>query len=291
MKIFLKLIIISILILNAVNAQAQEKIKLKYNFKAGRKLAYEVIIDGEVNIEVTPLQGREIPHNSARLQGKFTYTHEIASVDSNTSLAKINVIYGQSYMNTIINNQVIPNPDVPHLNGKIARLTVTNEGKISDFELPKGLPASLQNADFKKMFLIFPERGLRVGESWIENSESVNDDENVSVTNTLNSTHTLLGMEKKGGYECAKVKVMTSTSTITRSKNAQAKLEGKAEGRVEGLIYFELDSGHIVYSDLNTKINNVVVAQPVQNGKNQNEDTPEITTIIDTNLKTVTQLL
>ena len=154
MKIFLKLLFISILMFNTVNVQAQEKIQLKYDFKAGRKLNYEIIIDGDVNIEIKPSNGRDIPKNSAKMQGKFAYTHAIASVNSNGTLAKIDVIYGQSYMNTIVNDQVIPNTDVPHLNGKIARVTVTNDGKISDFELPEGLPASLQNADFKKMFLI-----------------------------------------------------------------------------------------------------------------------------------------
>jgi len=278
--------------LNTVSVQAQEKIKLRYDFKAGRKLNYEVTIEGDVNIEVDPSDGRQIPKNSAKLQGKFVYTHEIASVNSDGTLAEINVIYGQSYMNTIVNNQVIPNTDVPHLNGKIARVTVTNEGKIKDFKLPEGLPASLQNADFKKMFLIFPDRDLRIGESWMENSESVNDDnENFTITNTLNSTYTLIGVEKKGGYECAKVKVLASTSTITKSKKPQVKLNGKAQGRVEGIIYFELDSGHIVYSDLDTKINNEVVTQPPQDGKNQNEAGPEVTTILDTNLKTVTKLL
>lgn len=291
MKIFLKLLFISILMLNTVSVQAQEKIKLKYDFKAGRKLDYEVLINGDVDIEVRPSDGRVIPKNSAKMQGKFAYTHEIASVKSNGDLAKINVIYGQSYMNTIVNNQVIPNTDVPHLNGKVARVTVTNEGKIKDFKLPVGLPASLQNADFKKMFLIFPARNLRVGESWMENSQSVNDDnENFSITNTLASTYTLLGVEKKYSYECAKVKVLASTSTVTTSKDTQMKLDGKAQGKVEGIIYFELKSGHIVYSDLNTMINNVVVTQPTEAVKKE-EKTQAVTTILDTNLKTVTKLL
>ena len=292
MKIFLKLLFIGILMLSTVSAQAQEKIRLKYDFKAGRELGYEVLIDGDVNIEVRPSDGRKIPKNSAKMQGKFTYTHEVASVNDDGSQAKIDVIYGQSYMNTIVNDKVIPNTDVPQLNGKIARVTVTSGGEISDFELPVGLPDSLQNADFKKMFMIFPERDLRVGESWLESSESVNDDnDNFSIKNTLNSTHTLIGIEKKGGYECAKVKVMASTSMITTSKSAEIKLDGKAQGRVEGIVYFELDSGYIVHSDLNTRINNVVVTQPAQGGEKQAEDTLEVTTILDTNLKTVTKLL
>ncbi len=291
MKIFLRLVAVVILMLSTVNVQAQEKIKLKYDFKAGRKLVYEVLIDGDVDIQVKPSDGRQIPKNSAKMQGRFAYTHEIASVNDG-GLANINVIYGQSHMNTIVNNQVIPNTDVPHLNGKIARVTVNNEGKIEDFELPAGLPASLQNADFTKMFLIFPERDLRIGESWMENTESVDDDnDNFLITNTLNSTHTLLGIEKKDGYECAKVKVLTSTSTVTTSKGTNMKLNGKAQGKVEGIIYFELDSGHIVYSDLDTIINNVVVTQPVQDEKKQEEKAPKVTTILDTNLKTVTKLL
>ena len=292
MKIFLKLLFVSIFMLNTINVQAQEKINLKYDFKAGRKLGYEVLIDGDVDIQVKPSDGRHIPKNSAKMKGKFLYTHEIASVKNNGTLADINVIYGQSYMNTIVNDQVIPNTDVTYLNGKIARVTVTNEGKIEDFELPVGLPASLQNADFAKMFLIFPKRDLRVGESWMENSESVNDDNDTfSIISTLTKTNTLLGVEKKGGYECAKVKVLANLSTVTKSKDARVKLDGKSQGKVEGIIYFELDSGHIVYSDLNTMINNVVETQPALDEKKQKQEDQKVTTILDTNLKTVTKLL
>ena len=67
--------------LSTVSANAQEKIALKYDFKAGKKLAYEVVIDGDVNIEVKPSDGRTIPKNSAKMQGKIAYTHEISFVD------------------------------------------------------------------------------------------------------------------------------------------------------------------------------------------------------------------
>ena len=135
MKVTLRIALISISLLCSVTVHAQEKIKLKYDFQEGRKLNYKVDIVGDVRVEVKPADGSIIPKNEAKMQGRFIYTQEIASVEKNGSLAKINVIYGQSYMNTIVNEQVIPNGDVSLLNGKIARVTVTRDGEIIDYKL------------------------------------------------------------------------------------------------------------------------------------------------------------
>jgi len=270
--------------------RAEDKVKLKYDFQVGAKLKYNMKIDGDVNILVKQNGINAAPKNTAKMEGNFSYTHEITENRVADQTAKINVIYGQSEMNTIVNGQKIPNSDIPLLNGKIAVIDVGYNGQVKEYKLPDNLPASLQNADFKNMFTIFPNRTLSVGESWMENSEIVNDDnENYTVTNTVYLTRTLLGIEQKKSIECAKVKLVGNTITITKSKKPELKLDGKVEARIDGIVYYDLNRGYIVYSSIKNTINNVVTTGQISGDAQQ--DSKEITTILDTDLNTVVELL
>ena len=275
-----------------VFAQSDDKnVQLRYDFKEGNRQNYSMSIDGSVVVEVSSRSGLPLPSNNAKMQGEFTYAHEVTAVNPKDKSANINVVYGKSYMNTIINNQVIPNPDIPLLDGKIAQVTVAANGEVKDFKLPSTLPLSLQNADFRKMFVVFPERILRPGESWFENRETTDDDnENFSTVNTINSKYTLLGVEKKGNYKCAKVKFESVSNSKTKSKNPDLIMDGNIDGKVEGIIYYNLDNGTVVHSDLSTKIENLLVS-----GKKGNEqDTQkveQIKTVVNTDLHIITELL
>jgi len=290
-KKFTTIFLIFAFIVCSVNvAQAEDKIKLKYDFQVGAKLKYSMKIDGDVTIQVNQNGMIAAPKNTAKMQGDFNYTHEITKNNAAEQAARINVIYGQSEMNTIVNGQKISNSDVPLLNGKIAVIDVGYNGQVIKYKLPDELPVSLQNADFKNMFTIFPDRFLRIGESWMENSETVNEDnENYLVINTVNLSRTLLGIEQKKSIECAKVKVVGNTTTITKSKKPQLKLDGKVEARIEGIVYYDLNRGYIVYSAIKNTINNVVTTG--QMSENFQTDAKEITTILNTDLNTVVELL
>lgn len=293
-KISTAAFLLTFLLCSVIYARAQDKVRLKYNFEVGKKFKYQMKINGDVNVEIQSALRSTMPKNSAKMEGKFIYTHEITNVDSNNKHAQINVTYGKSYMHTIVKGQVIPNTDVPLLDGKVAQVTVAYDGKVKDYKLPEGLPASLQSADFRKMFVIFPERDLRIGESWIKNSEDISEDnENFTVTNIVHSKYTLLGIEQKGKYRCAKVKFESNTNTFTKSKKPELVLDGRVDGKVDGLIYYDLKSGYTIYSDLRTRINNKVVSenQPETNlGGEANQATP-VTTIVDTDMRTIIELL
>ncbi|MDD5746290.1 MAG: hypothetical protein PHO30_03400 [Candidatus Omnitrophica bacterium] len=273
---------------------AQDKIKLKYDFQVGTKLNYRMSVDGDVLIEIAGNQGAAMSKNAARMQGLFNYTHEVAARNDDEKTVTLNIAYGKSYMNTIVSNNVVPNPDVPQLEGKVAVVTVSENGDIKDYRLPQGLPPALQNADFKKMFTDFPARELRVGESWFSNVKTVDDNNaDFTVTNSADTTYTVMGIEKKGAYECVKVEIAATTVSSTTSKKPELIINGAVEGRVEGVIFFELKHGFVVYSQLRTRISNKVV-----NGENiidlrtgEKKQSPLITTTVDTDMNTVTELL
>lgn len=118
------IVFICTFILCSVNMlQAQDKIKLEYDFEVGTKLNYSMRINGDVSIEVNPDSINPAPKNTAKMVGDFTYTHEITDKDVKAKTAKLNIIYGKSEMYTIVNGQKIPNNDVPLLEGKVAVIT------------------------------------------------------------------------------------------------------------------------------------------------------------------------
>ncbi|MBU4304322.1 MAG: hypothetical protein KJ893_01650 [Candidatus Omnitrophica bacterium] len=270
-------------------AQAQEKIKLQYDFKSGQKRSYQMKIEGNVAVEIVPENGMAVPKNSAKIEGLFSYIQEVVGVDPESKIATIKIIYQKSGMHTIVNNKMIPNADVAQLEGKVAEVTVARSGEVKNFRLPEGLPLSLQNADFRNMFTVFPERELRVGESWIRNSETVNEEnENFTTNDTANTTYTLLGLEQKGKYRCAKVKVESKISTITKSRKQELMVDGNAQGRVDGVAYYDIDSGYVVYSEMKSSISNkIVTGQNAQGG----QVTERMSTSVETDLKTITELL
>lgn len=266
---------------------AQEKVKLEYNFKAGDKLNYTVNIDGNVNVQVRQEGKAASPQNSAKMKGNFSYVQEIKNVNPQDKTIEIQINYGKSKMETIIGEQVIPNADVNALEGKSAILSLAKNGEVKSFKLPEQLPASMQNADFRNMFAVFPEKELRIGESWLRDAES-KDEENelFSTQYVTHAKYTLSGIEKKGAHNCAKVQLESTTQSFSKPKSADLNLGGTVDGKVSGVIFYDLTSGYVVYSDLETKIINEVTTQ----GKVEAESQSAIKTLIQTSLRTVTQL-
>ena len=154
-SLFLSIVII--LFSNSiVGAQSQEPVKLGYTFKIGDTRNYQLKLDGDIAVEINTGNGTSLPKSTAKIKGNFLYVQEVKSFDQNSGIAKIDVTYGKSTMDTLMGGNVIPSSDVSALTGKVAKLSVASDGKIQSFEMPKGLPASVPNADFSKFFIEFP---------------------------------------------------------------------------------------------------------------------------------------
>lgn len=288
------IVFLSILFLSGVVfAQKAEKIKLEYNFKVGSKFNYKMNIDGDVTIGITQPDGQKLPPNKAKLRGEFLYKQHIISVDSADKSANISVTYGPCHMDTIIGESTIPNVDVPALEGKTAMITVARTGEVKEYKMPEALPSSLKNADFKKMFVTFPDHEMRPGESWIRDDSQDQDTQSASVKSVTHSKYTFLGRERKFGYECAKVNFKSETATNTKTDRGLAYLDGEVKGSVDGVIYYDLDTGYIVYSDLETKIDNKIETEQKQSASKEKEaarPNGKMITHVNTYLHTITQL-
>ncbi|MCP4649135.1 MAG: hypothetical protein GY853_03510 [PVC group bacterium] len=290
-KILLFIVICAIFSTSLVFAEKQDKVKLKYEFKVGDTLNYNLKVDGKVEIEIKPATGRSLPKNTAKMQGSFSYMQEVTEVDDISDTAKIQVSYGNANMDTIIGDQTIPNAEVAALNGKVALLTVAKDGKVKNYDMPDGLPASFQGSDFTRLFVEFPEHALRRGESWFRQSESSEDaQENISAKHVTNSKYTFLTVEQRGAYSCAKVRLESETSSYTTSNKNDLSLEGVIKGKISGIIYYDLVGGYVVYSEVHTALDNEIVTK-VNTETPEAEATGSITTILNTTLHTITELL
>ena len=132
-----------------------------------------------------------------------------------------------------------------------------------------------------------------LGESWIRDDSKDQKTGNSSIKSTTYSKYTFLGVEKKSGYKCAKVKFESKTDTRTKTKRGLADIDGTVKGTVDGVIYYDLASGHIVYSDLEIKINNRIETQqkqPESKEKQEIETKGKMITVVNTYLHTVTQV-
>lgn len=277
----------------AGNTFAQEKVKLAYNFKAGDKLNYQMVIDGEIGVEIIPEGSKVSSKNTAKMKGNFNYSYEVKEIIPGDNTVKINVTYGKSELNTIIAEQIIPNADVASLEGKVATILLSKSGEVKKFELPKGVPPALQNADFSKMLIAFPANELRIGESWVKDAESSRQETDLFVTTySGHAKYTLAGVEQRGSYKCAKVKFESVNNSFTKSKKPDVNLDGKVEGMTEGVIYYNLANGYVIYSELNTKIKNETVTQLKPKEDKKEEKKPIIATmILNTGLRSTTEAL
>ena len=249
-------------------------------------------MDGDISVEIKPGAADPLPSTTAKIRGEFLYVQEVKDVDANNGMAKISVTYGKSTMDTLMGNQVIPNSDVSSLEGKVAVLTVAADGKVDDYKMPYDLPASVQNADFSKFFVEFPKHNLRLGESWFRHSETSDGQEQAEfyAKHLTNSKYTLLSLENKNGFECAKVRFESSSSSYTTSNKEKLDLNGEVKGSIDGIIYYDLSSGYVVYSDMRTTLKNEIITQAKVNDSGTEVDVP-IKTVLNTKIHSVAQLL
>lgn len=284
--IFAGFLICSVVFFSAAQAASGKKVNLRYTFKPGQKLTYGMNIDGTVTVKVKRTGESQVPQNTASLKGTFGYTQEVVDVNQQDKSATLKVTYAASELQTKVGDQVIPNQDVTALAGKTALLRVATNGNVLSQEIPQALPPTFQNADFTKMFVIFPEQEIGVGETWgRDGDKKVDENENFRTESLTKAVYTLAGIEKKNRVNCAKIEIKTTTSATTTSKRPDLKFSGKMSGRVEGAVYYDLNTGFAVVSDLTVWVSNEVSTEAPQ-GLGAPVQT---VTMLETSLRTVTE--
>jgi len=211
-----------------------QDVKLEYHYKAGDQWRVKNTIHQQISGEA--LRGRTL---NIVLES-FEKTH-VESVDE-SGIAS--VVSTQDSVAAKVNDQSLPHHGDETLNGIPIRRKITKTGKCLEASSNKDFPAELERT--MNMFKQecqnsagFPEKELKVGESWNDEQVFSVDLGGITFDYTIKAHYRLLGFEKNAGYDCAVLRI-TSTldGTLTLEEGS-----GTVTGTGRGTRFFAVKEG------------------------------------------------
>ncbi|MCP4649163.1 MAG: hypothetical protein GY853_03660 [PVC group bacterium] len=239
--------------------QEQDKVKLKYNFKVGDNLTYHLKMKDELLLEDERLGGEPFK-STIKSTGFINYEQEVQGVDLSADEIKIKVSYGRGNKYMFHGDKLSSNPVSTALDDKSILLTMHLSGKLKDKNVIKGQGFSLHDRDIMQLlFVEFPENELQSGDSWVkENNLPLNipsrDGVKILAEKSIKSKYTLLSIEKRGVYDCAKVNLEANINGFRDTAGHGIIVKEKTLVIIDGLIYYDLATGYVVYADLSKSI-------------------------------------
>lgn len=137
--------------------------------------------------------------------------------------------------NSTVNGNVTELPNV----GQTLLMKLSRRGKV----LKVQGDIDKQQVDFENMQITFPDRALKIGDSW---TSKVKVNPNYPVP--MEAKYTLTGFRKVANHPCATIK------TDIYIKTTNAKVNENMKVKATGNIYFDYLAGKIVKNTLNTKM-------------------------------------
>jgi len=233
----------------------EEAIKLSLKFNEGDIYKYKLIQD---SVTSTEFMGKkmEMPSNA-----EITLTQKVEKIDQ--GIAELKITYDSFDMKMNVGGKQIPSNMGKSMIGKTNIMKISEDGEIVE---PKGMKAmvGLQGlgGDIKNVFFNlypkFPERKLKVGDSWTQKQEIPQSQMEIA----LEVLYTLSGKEEKQGYKCA---VIDSVTTMSIKGGNQAKMSITGEGKGKGTTYFAYEKGILVNSQVEMDFN-MSISAPLPTG-------------------------
>jgi hypothetical protein len=148
---------------------------------------------------------------------------------------------------SIVNGQKSQIPNV----GQTMLMKITRRGQIANI-----MGDMSSSIDYKSMQITFPDRELKVGDSW-ESQVKINPKYPIP----MKSKYTIKGFKVVNGHKC--VIIESDINVVPFNKKMSQNLKVKAKGH----IYFDYEQGKIVANDMKTKMYMKVIT----NGPGQKE--------------------
>jgi len=223
----------------------EKAIKLSLKFNEGDIYKYKLIQD---SVTSTEFMGKKMEMPS---KAEITLTQKVEKI--NQGIAELKITYDSFDMKMNVGGKEIPSNMGKSMIGKTNIMKISEDGEIVE---PKGMKAmvGLQGlgGDIKNVFFNlypkFPERKLKVGDSWTQKQEIPQSQMEIAVE----ALYTLSGKEEKQGYKCA---VIDSVTTMSIKGGNQAKMSITGEGKGKGTTYFAYEKGILVNSQVEMDFN------------------------------------
>lgn len=243
--------------------------KLRFKFKPGDIYKYKVI---QESATITEFMGKKI-----EMPGKaeVILSQKVDRVDQ--GIAEITITCDSYNLEMNIGGKTIPNTMGSSMVGKQTPLKLRENGEIIE---PKGmqsmialqgLSADINNVLFS-LYPTFPDRGLKVGDTWTQKEELPQDQMNVMVE----STYTFTRREEKNGHPCA---VLDYTISMDIQGGDESDMKMKGTGNGSGTTYVAYEKGVLVESkvDMDLKMS---IAAPLPMGEQEIPTTTHQTIVL-----------
>jgi len=232
--------------------------KFTLKFNVGDEHSYELNQDSSTKTE---FMGRKVEMPS---RTELTLTQEVKKVDQ--GIGDIKLTYDSFNMEMNVGGKEISGNMGEELVGKSIIMRIRENGEIVE---PQGIksmvtlqgPSSDLSSMLFSLYPTFPDRELKVGESWTQTSETPQPDMGVDVE----SSYTFVRREDRKGYKCAVIDFTISMNIKVKGEEAM-NIEGSGTGK--GTCYFAYEKGLLVESAVELDMNMAIETPlPIGDGK------------------------
>ncbi len=231
---------ISIAVLSVVWFACGEKAtKFILKCNVGDEHRYQLIQDSTT---ATEFMGRKMEMPS---KTDITLTQKVDKVEQGEIY--LTLTYDSFDMEMNVGGKEIPGTMGDKMVGQSITMKLRENGEILE---PQGIqsmvalqgPSSDVSSMLFSLYPTFPDRALKVGESWTQTQEMAKESQ---MGVTIETQYTFARREEKKGYKCAVID-FTLSMNIKGSGEAQMNIEGNGTGK--GTIYFAYEKGLLVDS-------------------------------------------
>lgn len=248
----IKIAVVFMVICASLVLAQEDALELKYQFKAGEALKYEMTENKWTSTAMGQYPPMEV---QAFINIKFS--------------AQVNEIEEENYpvMFTFDNLDVSARvsgqthyPDAGILRNKIMTVVISETGKIQEIMGKELLPrvqlapseqSGINFGDiYESLFVELPGKAVQPGDEWEISRVDTSKGTEGTMINEISGTYELSKRAKKNGYNCALIKGKI-TMKITQSGEAMGnKVSFEGDGKVKSQYYLAIEEGILVYSKL-----------------------------------------
>lgn len=222
------------------SACGEKSMKLQLKFNEGDEYKYQLTQNSKTTTE---FMGKKMEMPSTT---EITLTQKVEKVDQ--GIGDLIITYDSFNMEMNVGGKQIPSNMGKSMVGKTEKMKLSEDGEILE---PHGIKSmvALQglgsdiNSMFFSLYPHFPERALKVGESWTQKQEIPQSQMGL----VIETNYTLSKKEERNGYNCVVIDYTVSLN-IQGGEQEKMKVEGSGEGK--GITYFAFEKGLLIGSEV-----------------------------------------
>jgi hypothetical protein len=232
-----------------------ESVRLVYKPEAGTSSTYKMEVKASAKLigmeeETYPA----VPQESTTF-GKFIFSDKILDVTPEGKILE-ELTYSDVELEMEVNGRRQNLPFANRLEGKSILMEIDKDGRVISTKGLDQFSEELKDLRIQDMYIqfrpIFPDRELKVGDSWDNRTESAIPIESMLNRTKVEERYTLSGFKERGNSLCAVIKVKLEIYTIgkTVKKEEGVDIDVDMEGKGEGKILYAFKDSRLLSSQI-----------------------------------------